>query len=177
MYRAAIRRTLAVLLVTGTAVVLPAQAGDHHRGYRDWGRHDNHYSHYDRGYAGHGYGRHRDRYRGYDNYYRGHGGGHHYRSHGRNNNRDVLYLAGGLILGSALTHAYHNSYSEPRVVRQPVYREVVYDSSPIVRSTRVIREAEGRRLFRDRNGDCFERTTSANGEELLVELDPSSCSW
>lgn len=172
--RTAVRRALVILVVTGAVIALPAQAG-----HRDWDRH-NDYSRHDRG----GY----ENYGGYNNYGDNYGhnyshdyrhdsyrGGHH-RSRGRHHGREALFLAGGLIVGSVLTNAYHNSY-ERRVVRQPVYREVVYDSSPIVRSTQVIRQNEGRRLFRDRNGDCFERTTSANGEELLVELDRSTCAW
>jgi len=166
--RIAVRNVLAVLLVAGSVVALPAYAGNRDRGHRDWNRHHD-YSHFDRGgYRQHG---------GYRNHgYNDYRGGHHYRSHGRGHGREALYLAGGLVVGSALTHAYHTSYA-PRTFRQPVYREVVYESSPIVRSTQVIRQTEGRRLFRDRNGDCFERTTSAYGEELLVELDRSACAW
>ena len=168
----AVRNVLAMLLVTGSVIALPAQAG--HRGHDRWNNRHHDYQRYD--YGGHrNYGGYNDyRYYGYG--YDGYRGGRHYRSHGRHHGREAAYLVGGLIVGSVLTNAYHNSY-ERRVVRQPVYREVVYDSSPIVRSTRVIRSTEGRRLFRDRNGDCFERTTSANGEELLVELDRNACAW
>lgn len=165
--RIAVRNILAVLLVAGSITALPAHAGDRGRGHNDWNRHHD-YSRFDRGYGKHGgYRNHR-----YNNY---RGRGHHH-SHGRHHGSEALYLASGLIVGSALTHAYHSSYA-PRTYRQPVYREVVYESSPIVRSTQVIRQSEGRRLFRDRNGDCFERTTSDYGEELLVELDRSACAW
>lgn len=164
--RYAVRNVLAVLLVTGSVIALPAQAG--HRGHDRWNRYNDYQRH---DYGGHG------NYGGYNDYgYNDYGGGRHYGSHGRRHGREALFLAGGLIVGSVLTNAYHNSY-ERRVVRQPVYRDVVYDSSPIVRSTQVIRQSQGRRLFRDRNGDCFERTTSANGEELLIELDRSTCAW
>lgn len=164
--RYAVRNVLAVLLVTGSVIALPAQAG--HHGHDRWNRYNDYQRH---DYGGHG------NYGGYNDYgYNDYGGGRHYGSHGRHHGREALFLAGGLIVGSVLTNAYHNSY-ERRVVRQPVYRDVVYDSSPIVRSTQVIRQNQGRRLFRDRNGDCFERTTSANGEELLIELDRSTCTW
>ena len=169
--RNAARNLLAVLLVTGSVFALPAQAG--HNGHDRWNRYNDYQRHdygghwNNRGYNGYGYNDH-----GYSDYR----GGRHHRSHGRRHGREAAYLVGGLVVGSLLTNAYHNSY-EQRVVRQPVYREVVYDSSPIVRSTQVIRQNQGRRLFRDRNGDCFERSTSAYGEELLVELDRSACAW
>lgn len=164
--RNAVRNVLVVLLVTGSVIALPAYAG--HHGHDRWNRHNN-YQHHD--YGG------RWNNRGYNDYgYNDYRGGRHHRSHGRHHGREAAYLVGGLVVGSLLTNAYHNSY-ERRVVRQPVYREVVYDSSPIVRSTQVIRQNQGRRLFRDRNGDCFERSTSAHGEELLVELDRSACAW
>ena len=169
--RVAVRNVLAVLLVTGSAIALPAQAG--HHGHDRWNRH-NDYQNYNRdGYGNHGG---HNNY-GYNNYgYNDSYGGRHHRSHGRHHGREVAFLAGGLIVGSLLSNAYHNSY-ERRAVRQPVYHEVVYDSSPIVQSTQVIRQNEGRRLFRDRNGDCFERSTNSYGEELLVELDRGACAW
>jgi hypothetical protein len=109
------------------------------------------------GYHGYKYGHH---------YRHGHRGYHHRRHHRRHrghHSNEAAYLAGGLILGSILTHAYH----EPRRV---VRRTVVHD--PVV-----IRRTEGRRLFRDRDGNCFERTRSRSGDELLIELDRSECAW
>jgi len=176
--RTRLHRLLATtLVVTALAVsALPAQAGG-----RDWGHRDGHWNRHDYNWNRHG---HSPRHGYYSNSYRNSYGNSHgdwgrggyYRSHRGGHGDKGLYLAGGLILGSLITHAYHRSY-EPVTVRQPVYREVVYESSPVVTSTRVIREAPGRRLFRDRNGDCFERTTSVNGEELLVEIDRTACAW
>ncbi|MEZ5595463.1 MAG: hypothetical protein R3E84_03585 [Pseudomonadales bacterium] len=144
------RRTTAVVAATLllTATALPAQAG-----------HRNH------GWQGHGY-----HHSGYRAPYYGYRSSHHH--HGDRG----AYLVGGLLVGSLLAGAWYDNYYAPRVVSQPVYREVVYDTTPLVRSTRVIRE-EGRRLFRDRNGNCFERSLSANGDDLLVELDPAECAW
>ncbi len=119
--------------------------------------------------------------RGYhgSHYYGGHyyGGGGHYghrhrgHRHGRHHSRRGAYLAGGLILGSLLTHAYHRSHyprTEPYVVRE----------RRVIRSTpHVVERRTTKRLFRDRDGNCFERTFNRNGDELLVELDPAECAW
>jgi len=134
---------LAGAALWATMASSPAEA----RGY-----HHNHY------YGGHGYhaGYHRSYRRGYRHGYR--------RGHRRNN--DAAYLAGGLVLGSLLTHAYHNH--QDRYVRDVrVVRE-----RPLRQSERV-----SRRLFRDRHGNCFERTYTPDGDELLLELDERQCHW
>jgi hypothetical protein len=41
----------------------------------------------------------------------------------------------------------------------------------------VVAAPQGRHLLRDLNGNCFERTTDANGNELRTELPPSQCNW
>ena len=156
------------------ALALPAQAG-----HRDWNHHYRE-GHWNRGYDyGNRWGHHPQRNHGY--YYNDRWSRHHYdRGHRRNRNNEGLALIGGVLLGSLVTHAIHES-RDPYPSRRPVYRETVYESGPVVRSTRIISRAEpavsGRRLFRDRNGDCFERTTSAYGEEVLVELDREACAW
>lgn len=115
--------------------------------------------HYD-GYGHHGYG--------YGYGYR-HGYGHR-----RHHDHSGAYLAGGLIVGSLLTHAWHRSY-EPRY-----YEPRVYTSSRVIveRPARVVRRTTtvSRHLFRDRDGNCFEKRYRA-GEELMTELDPRECDW
>lgn len=110
--------------------------------------------------------------KGHHGYYGGHRGyRHHGYRHRSHSSHRGAYLAGGLILGSLITHAYHRSH-QPHVQERYVVRE-----SSVVHEPRVISRSTGRRLFRDRNGDCFERTTTRNGDELLLELDPSECAW
>lgn len=119
----------------------PAEA----RGYH----HDRHY------YGGNGY--HRGYHRGYRHGYR----------RSRRHNNDAAYLAGGLVLGSLLTHAYHSHHDNyARDVR-------------VIRESRSVRRSDNvsRRLFRDRYGNCFERTYSPDGDEILLELDAQQCQW
>lgn len=136
---------VAVAAISAAALSSPAEA----RGYH----------HYDRHYGYHGY--HRKYHRGYDRGYR-----HGYRRGYRRNN-DAAYLAGGLVLGSLLTHAYHS------------HRDHYARDAHVVRERPVVRRSESvsRRLFRDRFGNCFERGTARDGSELLIELDESQCRW
>jgi hypothetical protein len=114
--------------------------------------------------------------RGHHGYYGGHRGYRHhgYRHHGyrhrSHSSHRGAYLAGGLIIGSLLTHAYHRN-------NQPYVNEGFVRETRVVSEPRIVSRSTGRRLFRDRNGDCFERTTTRNGDELLLELDPNECAW
>ena len=84
--------------------------------------------------------------------------GHH---HNNNNNSDwPAYLVGGAILGSVLTNVYHNSQAQQ-----------------VAPANQVIAAPQGRRLLRDLNGNCYERTTDGYGNELRTELPPSQCNW
>ena len=103
--------------------------------------------------------------RGYGHGY-GHGG-HHYR--GGHHSSHGAYLAGGLLLGSIIAHSYHTRHA-------PVYAPVVAQRT-VVHEPVVVTRKPTRRLFRDRNGNCFERTTSTQGDEMMVELDPAECAW
>ncbi|MEM1228918.1 MAG: hypothetical protein AAGI15_00145 [Pseudomonadota bacterium] len=141
---------LAALL---SLVATSAQAGPGH-GYR--------------GYDGFGYGRHLDR-----TYHRGFRRGlRHGRRHSRSNRG--AYLAGGVILGSVITHALTRPRYSERVVEYrsttPVYqdRRVVVDQEP---------QRVSRRLFRDRDGNCYERETTPAGDDLLIELPDRDCDW
>ena len=87
---------------------------------------------------------------------------HHHRRH-RHGDRGA-YLAGGVILGSIITHAL----TRPHYERQTrVTRTRVVGSDYRVR----------RHLFRDRNGNCFERQHNQRGDEIMIELDPTDCAW
>ncbi|MBM4206009.1 MAG: hypothetical protein FJ194_17985 [Gammaproteobacteria bacterium] len=171
-------RLLLLALFAATLMVLtsPAEAG--HRHWNDYYRHQDRWDdHWDGGhYWGNRWDYHPQQHHGY--YYNDGWGRHHYdRRHRQNRNKEGLYLLGGVLVGALVTHAIHENRPEPRISRQPVYRERVYDSGPVVRSSRIVRGAEGHRLFRDRNGDCFERTISSRGEEVLVEVDHRECAW
>lgn len=103
---------------------------------------------------------------GYYGHYSHHGYGHHGGHHGY----DAGYLVGGLVLGSLLTHAYHRNtydyYDYPRYRRSAAY--------PVYRETAVI---PGRRLYKDIDGNCFERVIDDGGNELLTELPAADCDW
>ena len=92
-------------------------------------------------------------YYGYPYYYGNH--------HNNNNNSDwPAYLIGGAVLGSVLTNVYQNSQ-----VQQVPAQQVV------------VAPQQGRHLLRDLNGNCYDRSTDANGNELRTELPPSACNW
>jgi hypothetical protein len=112
-------------------------------------------------YRGHqGYGGHYNRHS-----YR-HSYGHGYRrSHRSHHSNRGAYLVGGLVLGGIIASAIHRNH-DPYVVRE----------SRVEQSSRADRRVT-RRLYRDRDGNCFERTFSSNGDELLSELDPADCAW
>ena len=129
----------ACIFFIGAGLSAPAEAGRHYG---------------DRYYGGHYY----HDYRPYRRYC-------HHRRH-RHHSRRGAYLAGGLLLGSIITHAYHRA-------NHPHYNERV-------RERRVVRSEPHevtRRLFRDRNGNCFERTQNSRGAQVLIELDPGECAW
>lgn len=116
------------------------------------GRGNGYYDHPGYGH-GYGYGKHR----GYDRHY------HHHRKHRRGRGNDGAYLLGGIVIGSLLTHALT---APPRAYAAPPPQTVrYYDAAP------------ARRLFRDINGNCFERRDDGYGRELLVELPYRECAW
>lgn len=161
------------LLVLGLAAcaALPAQAGGlghrydgfqvRHGGFHyDQRRHHYRDRHF---YSSRHHRKHRYRDRGYRHHYRHRSGG-----------DRAAYLAGGLILGSVITHA----------LTRPRYETRSYDRhSHSYHETRVIRESSraqtqpSRRLFRDRDGNCYERISDAGGDELLISLPASECAW
>ena len=162
---------IGVSLIAALVVVQTASADSrHHRSSYD--RHG-YSSHYYRGVNPYHFGSSR-RYSSYFYsprlYYGGYGGsyyGNYYgygRHHGHN---DFGYLIGGLVLGSLLSSS---SYREP-VTRT---REVVYVKESVPRSTA---PNIGRRLLKDLQGNCFERITDEDGNEVRVQLEASECSF
>ncbi|MEM7077278.1 MAG: hypothetical protein AAF513_01505 [Pseudomonadota bacterium] len=152
------KKALAIkfMIITGLCALAAVFSIDAHAGGRHYSGYGHHYGYHDYGYRSYRQRHYRHRNYGHRHYYRD-----------RHHSRRAAYLAGGLILGGLLTHSYHRAH-EPVVVRE----------------SRVIRSGGGRydtrvsrRLFRDRDGNCFERTTNRNGEELLAELDRAECAW
>lgn len=84
-------------------------------------------------------------------------------------------FVGGVVLGSLL--------SQP--VRERSVERVVYRTQPAPRTREVVYAVESRRtsvssrrrLLRDLEGNCFERTTNAAGDEVRIELDPAECAF
>jgi hypothetical protein len=105
--------------------------------------------------------------RPYYPYNRGYYGYYGYPQHKNNNNSNssVAYAIGGLALGAILMNAYNqNRAPAPSYYTQ----QQTYQAPPA---------AQGRHLVRDLNGNCYERTTDAAGNELRTELPPSACNW
>ncbi len=106
----------------------------------------------------------------YGHHYSGHhfSFGHHYSSH----HSDAGWLLGGLVLGSVLSRPqYRYDYRSQPVVRT---REIVYVKNRATNSTKAV---TGRRLLKDLEGNCFERTVDEDGNELRVQLDPGECNF
>lgn len=181
-------KKLVIFLSLSASILLSQSAfADHryyNRGFNSWGV--NHSYGYNRNF-GWGYNRGFNRW-GSRNYNRYGGGSYFNVSYG---NRYGRYgygrwgrrqynggdLLGGIVIGSLLTSSYRDyrdSRSYDRVVyRQPVRttREVVYvnESQPRVNS--------GRKLLRDLDGNCFEISYNASGDEVRSQLDPSICAY
>jgi hypothetical protein len=150
--------TLVAALLVGSTEALAGNGG-YHGGYNG---HGGNYKH--GGYYGHGGG-----YYYRPGYYRYPYYGYPYYGYHQNNNNynnGVYYALGGLVLGSILT----NTYYQNRVATQPVYVQQTYQPARVV-------VPQGRHLVRDLNGNCFERTTDAAGNELRTELPPADCNW
>ncbi|MEM7096682.1 MAG: hypothetical protein AAF541_00370 [Pseudomonadota bacterium] len=146
------RKTLlSISIITGTTLLLSgyssaAQAGYYKHGHGYYGGKAYHYGHR------------RHRYR---NGYRRH----------RHSDR-AAYLVGGLALGALISHAYHTPHRRYYRGHNDVY--AVRESS---RPTVIHREGRvTRSLFKDRDGNCFERK-SEDGQELLIELPDRECAW
>jgi len=88
-----------------------------------------------------------------------------YPQHKNNNNHTEwpAYVVGGLVLGALLTKAFPGS-------RPTAYADAVPSSPPTA-------VAQGRRLFRDASGACYERRTDDAGNELSTELPSGACNW
>ena len=177
------------LLLSTLLLSFPAAADSwfsSHTGYSAWG-HDRH-----RGWNGY-----RNPHRFHRDYYRSWHSPHRYRRDGgyfsfsygsghsryrhRDHDFDAGALLGGVVLGSLLTSSIRD-YDRPRNLR--TYTTV--RSTPVVRSREIVyvnratprRPApSGRRLLRDLDGNCFEITRQADGDELRTQLHPSACDF
>ena len=135
--------------------------------------------HHRRGYDRHGYSSHyypranpyrfgaSRRYYFPRSYYSGSHFGFSYGHYGYRRHNDLGYLVGGLVLGSLLGSS---SYREP-LTRT---REIVYVKQSASRSAPL---NTGRRLLKDLQGNCFERKSDGNGNEIRVQLEASECSF
>jgi len=110
--------------------------------------------------------------------------GYPYYQHKNNNNHSdwPAYLAGGLIIGALVTHAYDQSH--PSTSYYSSASTSSYSSPPSTTSYSSPAStsysggsAQGRRLLRDINGNCYERQTDSAGNEMRTELPASECNW
>ena len=185
------KRSLLILSL-GAAILFSQSASADHRfyntGFSNW-RGNNFYGPrgggrfyrptysgvFDRGYYGGGFNGSRHRNRGgfvsfsYNNFQPWH------RPYRGVRRWDGGAFVGGVVLGSLLSQPVRERSVERVVYRSqaaPRAREVIYAGEP--RRTRV---STRRRLLRDLEGNCFERTTNAAGDEVRIELDPSECAY
>jgi len=121
---------------------------------------------------GHGY-RHGGHFHGggyrYGGGYRGGGGYRHGYGRYRYNDNAAQYFVGGVLLGALLTPPQRYAPAPVVVVPQPA--PVVVATAPPVRT------APARRLFRDINGNCFERQVDGAGREVRLPLAATDCAW
>ena len=177
----------APIMAFAMLIVAPAANAD---GYRN-GHHAGHHNRgYNRGYN-RSYNRHHNR-----RHYRRHGFRHHgynhrgyrYGRHSRHDNRGA-YLIGGLVVGSLITHAitnnrnhyrdeYRNDHRLERRSSNSYDRNKSYSTYATGPSARGTNEAPvSRRLFRDAQGNCFERQIGSDNQELLIDLPAEECRW
>ena len=154
---------VATFLVMSTTSVMAQGYKHKYRGHQGQYKHHNNYKH-----GGHHYKQ----------------GGHRYKHRSGHNSDNGAYLAGGLILGSILTHSYNNShYSRPsyHTSYRTTYSEPVVKRR-VIYSTRVIEPPsepinKGRQFYKDLAGNCFEIFHSTQGDELKKELPQEDCHW
>jgi hypothetical protein len=152
----------APLLAFAMLTAAPAANADgyrsgHHSGYNNRG--------YNRGYNRHHNRRYQRGYRGYR-----------HSSHRRSDHHGA-YLIGGLVVGSLITHAIINNQSD---YRQERHTSQAYDRNKSYSTYSTGRNSEApvsRRLFRDAQGNCFERQTGPDNQELLIDLPAEECRW
>lgn len=148
-----------------------------HRDWRDFRRHRpyavrSRYG-YDYNY-GYGYRPYRYRSSGF-NFHFGNSR-RHYRAY--RHDVDAGVLLGGVVLGSLLSHSWHDA-------REKDLRTVRYSSRPLGQRRQLIYVKDSprqpptprRRLLRDLRGNCFEITRSSGGDELRRQLDPAACDF
>lgn len=108
-----------------------------------------------------------------------------YGSRHRYGSSDVGSFVGGMVLGSILNSAItpRDNYVErvsPAYRSYPAAQEVVYvneaSSKSRTYSTNKPR-LSGRKLIKDRDGNCFERIVNEEGDEVRVQLEAEECAY
>ncbi len=156
--------------------VATADSRQHRRGYSDYG-HGNHYRSSYRRHNSRNYYSSR-----YNPYYYGNRGGSfiglsYANRYSRHGHRDSSSFVGGLVLGSLLSYPLYSSRRSYRAY------DTVYRSRPVIRTREVVYAnqstpvANGRRLLRDLEGNCFERLIDEDGNEMRIQLDASECNF
>ncbi len=179
----------APIMAFAMLLAAPAANADGYRGHNSGYYELNHNRGYNRGYNRYNSRRHQRRYHARNRYDRR---GYRYSRRDRSDNRGA-YLIGGLVVGSLITHAITNNrndrnhdrhYDRHYDSRQDRHTSRTYDRSKSYTtystggSARDAGEAPvSRRLFRDAQGNCFERQTGPDNQELLIDLPAEECSW
>jgi hypothetical protein len=154
--------------------------GDYRRSYRpSFSSGFNSY----RGYRNSYRNSYRSAFRSYRNYNRGSYAGlsYGYRTpyYGRRNSYSGGDFLGGLLVGSVLTSAVSSSYYSPPRQHTTIVRPVVRSNVVVVReqSARSVPASAGRSLLRDLQGNCFERFTDEQGNQVRIQLEASECDF
>lgn len=161
------------MLLAAPAANADGYRGGHNSGYYDRG--------YNRGYNRYNSRRYQRRYNARHRYDRR---GYRYSRRGRNDNRGA-YLIGGLVVGSLITHAItsnrndrHYDSQQDRHTSRTYDPNKSYSTYSTGGSASDAGEAPvSRRLFRDAQGNCFERQTGPDNQELLIDLPAEECRW
>ena len=92
----------------------------------------------------------------------------------------VRHWDGGAFVGSVVLSSLLLQPVRDRSVERMVYRtqEAPYANEVVhAGKTRYTSAISRRRLLRDLEGNCFERTINGAGDEVRIELDPSECAY
>lgn len=98
----------------------------------------------------------------------------------RYDSSDVGSFVGGVVLGSLLNSAssnhsdYRRSYY-PNPVKEVVYVNEARGSTQTYSTNKP--RLSGRKLIKDREGNCFERVINDQGDEVRLEIDAQECSY
>ena len=89
-------------------------------------------------------------------------------------------FVGGLVVGSLFNYPRYSTRNVETVVYRDTpttrVREIVYVDQAKTRDTAAT-VASGRRLLRDLDGNCFERSVDQQGDEIRVQLEAQECNF